>query len=372
MVNLVFSINKNYIFHCKVVLNSIFLNTNHHTFNVSILSNDYEVKQAKLDYENFFYTAFPEKKITFHVYEVPEAQILELPILSHPFSKEVYYRLLIPNILPNNIEKVIFLDSDIVVERDIKELYNVDLANTSIGAVSNLKGESFRELGLRDEYDYFNAGVLLMNLKRMRELNEVEGLINYGLEHYRKIKLADQDILNGFYKDNYKKLPLIWNWQNHFYELENEIPKFNELVKQKRIAHFSYETKPWHFVNFQVDKELYIKYAKDFKEFDELYKEKEKLKKYNLLIWGTGSVALKLLPILENINAQCIGFIDSNVKNTNKKFLNKYTIKSPETALQQLKKNDLIIIASSFYKEIMEKYPEYKDIMIPYSKIHEL
>ena len=92
------------------------------------------------------------------------------------YSKTTYYRLFIPELYPE-IDKALYLDCDIVLRSDVAELYDVDLKDNLVGAISDsfvtcvprLHDYVTERVGVRRPIDYFNAGVLLMNLKEMRE-----------------------------------------------------------------------------------------------------------------------------------------------------------------------------------------------------------
>lgn len=372
MIDIVLTINEGYIFHSKVLLNSIFKNTKCSNFFIRILAKEQFQFEVQNEYNVFFKKAFPLKNIQFEFLQVDETLIKDLPIKSHPFSREVYYRLLIPLLMPDTLEKVIYLDADMIIERDIQELFEVNIDEYSIAAVSNLIPENFDILGLDKEEEYFNAGLLLMNLKRIRDNNEVDHIIKYGVTNKDIIRLADQDILNGFYKNNHLKLPLIWNWQNHFYQMESKIKNYSSLVGEKKVYHFSFETKPWHFINIQKDRNKYKEYAKSFVEYADLFHEREILKEYNLYIWGTGSVAQEVIGILNEESLAINGVIDSDFAKDSKLFLNQFEVRHPSKVLSKLTERDLVIIASSYYDEIMQQYAGYKDIFTPFSKIHTL
>ena len=128
------------------------------------------------------------------------------------------YRLLIPQVLPSDIDKAIYLDSDIIVNLDIGELWQVELGDKPLAAVPEHKASpvSFRSLipqnypvnsRLVEYEDYFNSGVLLMNLDYLR-LNEelIMNGIKWNGEHPQCIA-GDQDILNYLFSKVYLKLP---------------------------------------------------------------------------------------------------------------------------------------------------------------------
>lgn len=143
---------------------------------------------------------------------------LEMPKVGH-FTRGTYLRLLIPEVL-NAYEKIVYLDVDIVVKKDIAELHNIDLENNYLGAVQDLAMLVFlkfnkldfgkiyngsvedylkKYLNFQETSQYFNAGVLLLNLKKMRESHLPQELLKTLSE--KTCKFVDQDILNSVFNN---------------------------------------------------------------------------------------------------------------------------------------------------------------------------
>ena len=133
------------------------------------------------------------------------------------YSVAVYYRLLIAQILPADVDKIIYLDSDIIVNLDLNELWQIDLGNKPFAAVPesangvNTQGFALcREGYVRDE-DYFNAGVLMMNLKVFSDEKLLMSGIKFIGEH-PQFTFNDQDVLNYLFTKDYLKLPVKFNF----------------------------------------------------------------------------------------------------------------------------------------------------------------
>ena len=131
------------------------------------------------------------------------------------------YRLLVPQIISSDIEKIIYLDSDIIVNLDIKELWQVELGEKILAGVPEIL--SFKTVGNMNRFfrlcaegfvkpeDYFNAGVLVMNLNLLRgeEAAIFDGF--YFTQKYRQRGYFDQDILNYCFTSRTLKLPAKFN-----------------------------------------------------------------------------------------------------------------------------------------------------------------
>ena len=166
-------------------------------------------------------------------------------------SEAAYYRLRIPEILPRNITKVLYLDGDIIVEQDLKELWNIDLSNSALGAVEDANGINLgMRLGVSKKY--FNSGVLLLNLEKFRQANSTKKIVKYVENNRKQISYHDQDILNGMFNDQYKEIPLKWNAGHSMYvpdrRLKHTYTDDDALIARKNpgIIHFT-ENKPWYW-----------------------------------------------------------------------------------------------------------------------------
>ena len=150
------------------------------------------------------------------------------------------FRLLIPDIIPCEISKLIYLDSDVIVNLDIVELWRFELGDKPMAAVPEyeadyplFKNKNVAEIypiysGLIAVEKYFNSGVILFNLNRLRNEKEtlIEG-IKFRAEH-TKTKCFDQDILNYCFTKEYLKLPnrfnqFVWASRNNIEEVQNII-----------------------------------------------------------------------------------------------------------------------------------------------------
>ena len=133
------------------------------------------------------------------------------------YSIAMFYRFLIPKVFPPEVEKVIYLDSDVVVNLDIRELWRLELGDKPLAAANETAIDAARlKRSVAMKYlilqklvaydDYFNSGVLLMNLTFLRG---DEASINRGLKflsEHPQMAWPDQDVLNYLYAANYVKL----------------------------------------------------------------------------------------------------------------------------------------------------------------------
>lgn len=162
-------------------------------------------------------------------------------------STAACYRYFIP-MLNFDYAKGIYIDCDIIVRGDISELFSFNLGDNFLaGADDFAKSNYVRNLKLTR---YFNSGVLLINIAKMRRENIVAKLVAKTLELKDKIKYLDQDVLNIVLKDKVKILPSKWGAVSQLFRRsvssdfidESEI---TEAVYEPAIIHFTGPDKPW-------------------------------------------------------------------------------------------------------------------------------
>lgn len=194
------------------------------------------------------------------------------------FTVEVFYRLMIPWLL--TCPKAIYLDSDLVVQRDIVDLFVADIGDNLLGAVvdATIVGEystpEIRDyhdkiLKLKKPYAYFNSGVLVFNIPAFRATFTAEELLDFAQK--RTYRYVDQDVLNAKCGGRVYMLDMKWNvMTDHGGVRIDEIAKlappaicqaYLESRKDPHIIHYAGPEKPWN--NPQSDfAEVYWKYAR--------------------------------------------------------------------------------------------------------------
>ena len=205
----------------------------------------------------------------------------ELTTNNPHISNETYYRFLIQELLPY-YSKVLYLDSDLIVKGDVSELFSVDLGDNLLAAVRdvdycgnlNMKdGIRMRYtkevLGMHQPYDYFQAGVLVLNTRAMRKLHPMEKWLEFASDD--RYIYNDQDILNVHCQGRVKYLDYDWNVMTDCYGRIGRIfsfapaaifDAFNDSRNHEKIVHYAGAQKPWKVTN--CDRfGLYWEYAKD-------------------------------------------------------------------------------------------------------------
>ena len=188
------------------------------------------------------------------------------------YTKTTYFRLFIPNLYPQ-YDKAIYLDSDIVVLGDISELYNVDIGNNLVAAAPDdviQTTKVFQEyaekvVGVADYRNYFNAGILLMNLDEIRKFNFQDKFL-YLLETIKFTVAQDQDYLNRLCKGKVKIIDKGWD----------RMPIANDdlPIEDIKIIHYNLADKPWRYDTIKYQ-EYFWEYAKKTEYYDYICRLKD-------------------------------------------------------------------------------------------------
>jgi lipopolysaccharide biosynthesis glycosyltransferase len=208
--------------------------------------------------------------------------------ISHHITHTAYFRLLAAKLLPDSIDKVIYLDSDVLVQDDLCKLWNVELENQYCLAVpdiacpfidarfadSNFKKSSpylaslspirnWRALNLDPSARYFNSGVMILNIARWRDEQIEQQLLSCLRENEKFAWCWDQYALNVVFAGQWGELPLRWNQGAHIFEFPSvehspvSSDQFYEMRENPAIIHYTTEWKPWHYRPFHPLRHLF-------------------------------------------------------------------------------------------------------------------
>lgn len=247
-MNILVTLNKKYLIFLKTLLRSIAA-SNNHDFEIYVASSDI-TKDDIVCFINEF-----KEKFTFHLIYVDDSLLEGAPTTKrYPFA--MYYRLFAFKFLPNNVDKILYLDPDIIVLKDLEKLYNICFEDKLFVAASNV-GEVLRKFNeIKNAAprgaEYVNTGVLLMNIKELRNIQKSSEIIDYIKKYKNRLMLPDQDVLSGLYGDKIKIVPnIIYNLNDRGIILHNLNPKNEEKIdinwvnNNTVILHFYGKNKPW-------------------------------------------------------------------------------------------------------------------------------
>ena len=163
-------------------------------------------------------------------------------------SLPAFYRLKLASLLPH-IDKIIYFDCDMVINSSLDELFNIDLGGHPIGGVSDIKKRMVKK-----NPTYVNSGMLVMDLKKFREDNIEQKLLDWTREHFDEIKVGDQQIINETLIGDIQLLPATWNVQS------SNFTNRSSYVKRPNIIHYVGNQKPWKPASWNYFKNLFREY----------------------------------------------------------------------------------------------------------------
>ena len=278
-MNILITIDKKYLFPLQVMLVS--LGKTQRGREIEIF-----VAHSGLDEEDFSFlntaiAPFPFLKV--HSVPIREKWFSDTPVIER-LPEESFYRLMAFEFLPKSVERCLYLDPDILIRKPLDELYDLDLGENVIAAANHTRGlvEKMNcvRLGLKKGQRYINSGVMLMDLKKMRQTLTVESVIEATKKHIRKLWMGDQDLANILFADKTLYIDeLIWNLDERTVKKNRKKFTKKDIAEKTAIIHYNGKYKPW---------------LKGYKgELDEFYptieekgeKPKKKLGKQLVAIW---------------------------------------------------------------------------------------
>lgn len=257
------NVDDNYMQHCMAMLCSLYENNSAHTISLHVLTKSLTDANKKLIVD---LSSRYKNKCSF--YEVDETPLEGVQFRTErPLSKAAYYRLLLCSILPKEMEKVFYLDCDIIVLRDVSEIFQLELDEYALAAsldhfpyTQQHRLQLHMEVGERT----FCSGVMLVNLKYWRDHNCEPRLLEYAKRHRKEVHLHDQDVLNYLFKKQWFLLPPKWNRcaYSHMCQKYNGYKSYDykEFRESPMLIHYaSVGIKPWYDANTPFKAE-YMKY----------------------------------------------------------------------------------------------------------------
>ena len=198
------------------------------------------------------------------VTRVIEDRELPAPAAGSYYTKASMYRILFPGLLPEQVTRALYLDSDIIVRADVAELFALELADNYIVAAVNNAGGSGPAI-VPAGVGYFNAGLLLIDLVKWRKQRLEEKLLIFARTHESALVFYDQDALNAVIAGAWLPLDPRWNQQYEHFLVAPEVtcldvPVLRQVQKNPFAVHFSGASKPWHFRDDHPFKTEYFYY----------------------------------------------------------------------------------------------------------------
>ena len=259
-INICFTFDDNYAKYCATAMASILVNRkDNYKINFYLITDSIkeESKQKLLKFQE----QYKDITINFKIINIDDFSFADKISTSPHITKSGFYRLFLPDLLIN-IDKVLYLDCDLLIRRDIKEIYQNNIENYSVAGVADRLEELCANLRNYDfkKYPYFNSGVLLFNLKIMREKNTINDFLVYAEENKNNIQFGDQDIINGvLHKDTLK---ISTKYNNYRKSKIKNYKIFLDTYNNRIITHYTGSEKPWFPYINPLKQWEFLKYLK--------------------------------------------------------------------------------------------------------------
>lgn len=250
-MNILVSLDSNYLRQLEVMLTSLLCENPKEGFDIYILNSSITDEELE-DIRN----SIDKNRSRIIDVKVAEDMFCNAPI-SDRYPREMYFRIFAAKLLPDNIDKILYLDPDVIVLNSLRELYDTELNNMYFAGATHIGKPitKFNEvrLNMPSESEYINSGVLLMNLKLLREEQKEEEVFNFIEENSSKLYLPDQDVINALYADKIISIDARkYNLGERYYKKVSLTPSIigekidmKWVVKNTCIIHYYGRNKPW-------------------------------------------------------------------------------------------------------------------------------
>ena len=264
--NITCSTDDNYLQHCVAMLCSLFENNREHRMVVHLLVDSLSkesrdiIRSLSERYGNeaVFYDMRPEM--------LENIQLNDMQLNGKKmYSIATYYRMFLPSLLPKEIDRILYLDCDIIVLKDVSELFGLNLDGYGVAAVKDCSPyDSYHrfKMGQGLQHTAFCAGMMMVNLDYWRKNNSQSKLLEYATREWKEVYMQDQDALNYVFRDAWLHLPYKWGKTPLcIAPIDNSQKWFDikEFVYEPCIYHYSAHLKPWLDV-WYPDRKYYWKY----------------------------------------------------------------------------------------------------------------
>lgn len=247
-IQLLVTLNENYLPRLQVVLTSIYISQPEDKPDIWLLHSG--IADRALDPVRQQCKIFG---FGFHPVMVDGSAFTNAPV-SRQYPREMYYRLLAADFLPGELKRVLYLDPDTLIINPLRPLWETDLKGHLFAAAAHIGktelANNINQLRLGTDHNYFNSGVLLIDLCRARNEIIAEEIFSYTKEHAKELLLPDQDILNVMYGSRILEIDdSIWNYDARNYNtyLLRSAGEYDMdwVMNNTSVLHFCGRSKPW-------------------------------------------------------------------------------------------------------------------------------
>jgi len=252
-IDLAIAFDQNYIAPFYALITSIFENNRGNKLTIHAIVSGLS-EENKSNISN--YAIKNSSEINF--YTIDEQTVSQY-VLTSTWTSAVYYRLYFPLMVPDSVNRLLYLDTDTIVVNNLAPLYATDLELYPVGAIYDTWVKTAPHLGITEEGQYFNSGVLLIDIQQWKTQQVSEKAFAFLSAHPEKIKFVDQDALNAVLINNWKKLESKYNLMYSSIPEGMSKKEMNAFILDKVIIHFTLQ-RPWYLLCKNRLRELYFYY----------------------------------------------------------------------------------------------------------------
>jgi len=240
--------NPAYCQHLAVTLVSMLENNPANDFDIHLVLSARSVAQEA----RLWWSLGACRNFTLAVHDFAVPDRAEFFVDNH-VTVDTYLRIFAADVLPERIDRILYLDCDLVVLGDLRDLWSTDIGGHALAAVPEPYGAGGRDfLGIPPGRPYVNAGVMLLDLDRWREERLSEKLVQFIERHGNRLWYWDQDAINAVLHSDILPLDYRWNVQAQMFKLDaRKYPEVAGAIRQAcrrpAIIHYSTAEKPWRF-----------------------------------------------------------------------------------------------------------------------------
>lgn len=335
MLNVLFASDNNYAPFLLIAIISMLKNNQNEFDEINIFILDDGISEMNKEKLKNLINAFNCKVIFIKTKQLDELEIniMTLERNLNISSLTTYSRLFISNLLPKEIDKILYLDCDSLIVGSLKEFWDEDISDYYCAGILDCINTTIKkEYGFSRDDTYINAGVLLINLKKWREDNVEVEFIDFMAQNQHRFYQHDQGVINNIFKNKIKIVHPKYNLQIHFQSFDYDLSrKFNcietEYYSKEIIMEAQKEPVFLHFCGGEYFRPWYNPkhpYAELFREYAKLVDCEEVIDYsaplpqkhvifYRIMNNSIGKVLLKLIPssiVWKIINKNALNALD--------------------------------------------------------------
>lgn len=246
VMNILVTLDENYIPQLNVMLASLLYSNQDSRFDIYLLHSSIEENAVRGTRELL------DERGRLHLVQVNDLELEDAPTTAR-YPKEIYYRIFAAKYLPKHLDRILYLDPDIIVNGSIRTLYHLPMDDYYFAAASHIRKaltavNSIR-LNMEEDSPYINSGVMLMNLERLRREQDYRDVFDFIEKRKMLLMLPDQDIISSLYGSKIYALdPFRYNMTERLLFMHGPFEKDLDLEwirKNSVIIHYCGRNKPW-------------------------------------------------------------------------------------------------------------------------------